>query len=378
MSNIYEQLVEKMDTLGKGYPRTEKGSEINYLKKLFSEEDVIFHLKMKPGPHTAKETASYMGISEEEAASNLARMASRHLLFWQYGPNDTEKRYRLIPFVHGLWEFNTEKIELVDAIDRSHHFVNGFGETLFDYRLPIVRVVPTHPRTVKDDGILRIDDARENIKQQNLIIVADCACRVSGKFGGPCNCLDMTSCCMMFGEMARFYIEEKVANTRIITVKEALAIMDENEKRGYVTMVGHSTTYSAICNCPPCHCGILKAAKISNLVGPKHGKQTFDRWGNYLCTLDADKCINCGACIDRCPMAALKKEADETISFHQNICIGCGLCVTKCPTEALILERKALDQLNLPEDEFAYDSFERMAIEKTIIDMERLTLVEGI
>jgi Pyruvate/2-oxoacid:ferredoxin oxidoreductase delta subunit len=317
-----------------------------------------------------------MGISEEEAAENLARMASRHLLFWQYGPRDIEKRYRMIPFVHGLWEFNTDKIEMADAIDRHYHFANGFGESLFDYRLPIVRVVPTHPRTVKDDGILRIDDARENIKQQNLIIVADCVCRVSGKFGGPCDCQDMTSCCMMFGEMARFYIDEKVANTRIITVKEALAIMDENEKCGNVTMVGHSTTYSAICNCPPCHCGILKASKISIMAGPRHGKQTFERWGNYICAFDADKCTSCGICTGRCPMKAPSAEDNGAIAFNHEICIGCGLCVTTCPAEALILERKPLDQLNLPEDECAYDSFERMAIEKVTIDKERLTLAE--
>lgn len=374
MTDIYEQLLDKMDTLGKGYPRTEKGTEINFLKKLFSEEDAAFHLKMKPGAHSARETAAYMGISEEEAAENLARMASRHLLFWQYGPRDAEKRYRLIPFVHGLWELNTEKIELGDAIDRLYHFANGFGESLFDYRLPIVRVVPTRPETVKDDQILRIDDVRENVKQQNLIIVADCVCRTSAKFGPPCNCTDTMSRCMMFGDMARFYLDEKVANTRVITTKEALAIIDENDELGFTMMVGHSTTYSAICNCPSCHCGILRAAKISNAVGPKHGKQTFNRWGNYLCTMDDEKCIDCGVCVGRCPMQALKKGEDGVVSFNQNICIGCGLCVTKCPTGAVILERKHQDELNLPEDEIAYDSFDRMAMEKAIIDQERLAL----
>ncbi len=376
MADIYQQLLDKMDTLGKGYPRTEKGSEVNYLKKLFTEEDAAFHLRMRPGPYTVKETAEYMGISEQEAAENLERMASRHLLFWQYGPRDVEKRYRLIPFVHGLWEFNTDKIELSDAIDRVHHFANGFGESLFDYRLPIARAVPTNPKTVKDDQILPIDDVRENIKRQNLIIVADCVCRTSAKFGGPCSCLDTTSRCMMFGDMARYYIDEKVANARIITTKEALKIVDENDALGYTMLVGHSTIYSAICSCPPCHCGILRAAKISNAVGPKHGKQTFERWGNYLCEKDDNQCVNCGICVKRCPMQALKKNEDGTVTLNQSACIGCGLCVTKCPKKALILERKPQDRLNLPEDELAYDSFERMAMEKAAIDKERLALAE--
>ena len=376
MADIYQQLLDKMDTLGKGYPRTEKGTEVNFLKKLFSPEDAEFHLKMKIGSYSAHETAEYMGISVEEAFENLERMSRRHLLYWQYGPNNIERRYRLIPFVHGLWEFNPDKIELADAADRAYHFANGFGESLFDYRLPIVRVVPTRPETVKDDQLLRIDDARENVKQQNLIIVADCVCRVSGKFKGPCDCADTVSRCMMFGDMARFYLEENVANPRVVTVKEALALLDENDDLGYTTMVGHSTTYTAICNCPSCHCGILRAAKISNAVGPKHGKQTFTRWGNYLCTKDDDKCINCGICVDRCPLQAMTMGEDGTVSLDLNLCIGCGLCVTKCPTQAVILERKAQGELNLPEDEFAYDAFDRMAEEKLIIDKERAELAK--
>jgi len=373
MADIYEQLANKLDTLGKGYPRTEAGSEVNFLRKLFSEEDAAFHLKMKPGPHTAQQTAEYMGISIEEATENLDRMSSSHLIYWEYMPGSVEKFYRTVPFVHGLWELNTDKIELQDVIDRVHHFANGFGETLFDYRLPIVRVVPTSADTVQDDAILRIDDARENVKQQNLIIAADCVCRVSGKFGGACDCQESTSTCIMFGDMARFYYDEKVANTRVITVKEALAILDENERRGYVTMVGHSMTYSAICNCPPCHCAILRAAKLSVALGPKHGKQTFDRWGNYFCVYDADKCTQCGICTTRCPMSALSMAEGNVVAYERALCIGCGLCVTQCPSKALILQRKPQDELNIPEDD-GYDYFDRMAVEKAQVDKERLEI----
>jgi ferredoxin len=374
MSDIYDRLVDKLDTLGKGYPRTKRGKERSFLEKLFTEEDAAFHIKMRRGSHTAAETAQYMGISVAEATENLERMAHRHLIFWQYGPGDTEKRYRLIPFVHGLWEFNPDKIERDDVMAKGYHMLNGFGEALFDYRLPIVRVVPTRADTVKDDALLPIDDVRENIKKQNLIIAADCVCRITSKFGKPCDCYDTLSCCIMFGDMARFYLEENVANTRVITVNEALAIVDDNDRLGYVTTVGHSSEYSAICNCPSCHCGLMLAARISNKSGPKHGKQTFERWGNYKCEKDDALCTDCGACVSRCPLRALSSSDDGAVTLEPGLCIGCGLCVTKCPTSALILTRKPQEELNLPEDAIAFDVFDRMAAEKIIIDEERRLL----
>ena len=374
MSDIYELLLDKLDTLGKGFPRTAEGSEMNFIKKVFSEQDAAFHIKMKQGLHSVKETAQYMGISEEEAKENLERMADRHLLFWQYGPNDTEKRYRLVPYVHGIWEFNVDMIDEVDAKNMGYYYVNGFGESLFDYRLPISRVVPIRPEAVKDDQILPVDDVREHIKQQGLIAVTDCACRTVGKFGKPCSCVDTISRCMMFGDTARYYLDEKIGNTRVITTKEALSIIEQDDDLGIFLLAGHSTTYSSVCSCAPCHCGILMAAKVSNRAGPKHKKETFDKWGNYLCTKDTEKCINCGVCIKRCPMRAMRKGDDGIVNFDRSKCFGCGLCVTKCPEKALILDRKPQDQLNLPEDAMAYDAFDRMAIEKAIVDKERLIL----
>lgn len=375
MSDIYEKLLDKLDTLGKGYPRTETGAELHFIKKVFSEEDAAFHIKMKMGLHSAKETAEYMGISVQEAEENLERMAGRHLLFWQYGPNDTEKRYRLIPYVHGIWEFNVDRIDGTDAKNMGYYYMNGFGESLFDYRLPISRVVPIRPETVKDNGLLPIDNVRDHVRQQGLIVVTDCACRTVAKFGKPCSCRETINTCMMFGDTARFYLDEKIGNTRVITTYEALAIFERNDDMGLFFLAGHSNTYSAVCSCAPCHCGILMAAKIANRNGPKHGKVTFERWGNYLCSKDEEKCTNCGVCTTRCPMRAMKKDKETgVVKFNRSNCFGCGLCVTKCPSKALILERKPQDQLNLPEDAMAYDTFDRMAIEKAIVDRERAEL----
>jgi Pyruvate/2-oxoacid:ferredoxin oxidoreductase delta subunit len=328
---------------------------------------------MKMGLHTIDETAEYMGITPEEAKENLERMASHKLLFWQYGPFDTKKRYRLIPYIHGIWEYNVDRIDVADAKNMGYYYVNGLADSLFDYRLPISRVVPIRKDTVKDGKLLPMDDMEAIIRQQQLIVVTDCACRKVAKFGRPCNCADTLNRCMFFGDTARYYLDQDIGNTKVLTADEAIQIVHENDELGLYLLTGHSNEPSAMCSCAPCHCGMLMAAKLSLKSGPKLGKQNFERWGNYKCTKDDAKCVNCGVCVSRCPMRAHKKDKeDETkIRYIHNLCIGCGLCVTKCKQKALILERKPDKELAIPEDRLAYDTFDRMALEKVEVDAMR-------
>lgn len=51
-----------------------------------------------------------------------------------------------------------------------------------------------------------------------------------------------------------------------------------------------------------------------------------------------EKCIACGACIDKCPFEALVLEGD-TVDVVPNRCTACGLCVKVCPTDAIKVER---------------------------------------
>ena len=52
-------------------------------------------------------------------------------------------------------------------------------------------------------------------------------------------------------------------------------------------------------------------------------------------TIDEEKCTACGACIDTCPVAALK--LDGKAKVDPDTCIDCGTCVDECPVEAISL-----------------------------------------
>ncbi len=51
--------------------------------------------------------------------------------------------------------------------------------------------------------------------------------------------------------------------------------------------------------------------------------------------INKEKCTGCGACVDACPVNAIKIENDKAVISDD--CIDCGACVNQCPVEAISL-----------------------------------------
>jgi len=51
--------------------------------------------------------------------------------------------------------------------------------------------------------------------------------------------------------------------------------------------------------------------------------------------INKEKCTGCGACVDACPVNAIKIENDKAAISDD--CIDCGACVNQCPVEAISL-----------------------------------------
>jgi len=64
-----------------------------------------------------------------------------------------------------------------------------------------------------------------------------------------------------------------------------------------------------------------------------------------LITVDADKCVLCGSCLDECPFRLLEMKTGDSLPAPREIevrsaqerCVNCGHCVAVCPTDALTL-----------------------------------------
>ena len=52
--------------------------------------------------------------------------------------------------------------------------------------------------------------------------------------------------------------------------------------------------------------------------------------------VDPEKCTGCGACVEVCPVEAIKLVNDVAV-VDENECTECGLCADECPEDAISL-----------------------------------------
>ena len=110
--------------------------------------------------------------------------------------------------------------------------------------------------------------------------------------------------------------------------------MDQAEEEGLVLQPGNTQRPGFICACCGDCCGVLSSAKLF----PKPA-QLFAV--NYYAEIDKELCIECGICIDRCQMEAIREGEGDYNIVNLDRCIGCGLCATSCTEEAITLHRKS-------------------------------------
>jgi ferredoxin len=60
------------------------------------------------------------------------------------------------------------------------------------------------------------------------------------------------------------------------------------------------------------------------------------REDNMVARINEDTCTACGACIQVCPVEAIKLDFGS-VKVDPNQCTGCGTCVEECPVEAVSL-----------------------------------------
>lgn len=53
--------------------------------------------------------------------------------------------------------------------------------------------------------------------------------------------------------------------------------------------------------------------------------------------IDKDTCIDCGICVNRCPVSAIKDETSVGVQIDLDECVECGVCKrwNVCPTESI-------------------------------------------
>lgn len=187
------------------------------------------------------------------------------------------------------------------------------------------KVVPTQASLSGQQWVLPTQQVLEILRNARSFALADCACRTRYK-----RCDNPLEVCLYTNDVADTMVAEgKARRVSLDEAKERLKLANEH---GLV----HLTFYKpdqfvyAVCSCCECCCHDIQFMK-------KYQRPDLIAHADYIAEVDAEACIQCGACVKRCMFGAQESDGNR-VTFHQDKCYGCGLCVTTCPTNALTMK----------------------------------------
>ena len=299
-------------------------SSVEYwgLREMLTEEEVDVALAMKLRKfYTFEELCDLMKKQFEpiKLQQLLDSMSVKGIVEYDYGDHYNDdgpipdapkiKRYRISFYVPGSAElFNSS----VDRIEKNPPVASFFEQMTF---LPLEHITPMV--MPGGDGIgmhvipveKAINATQESNKLEHIsywlkkydghISAGICSCRASRAMLGEGCEDDVNDWCIQVGDMADYTVE--TGRAHYITKEEALRIMEESEKNGFVhqtTNIDGEDHIFDICNCDVKICNALRTSLLYNT--PNLSRSA------YTAKVTPENCVACGRCVEFCPAGAVK------------------------------------------------------------------------
>lgn len=338
--DVYERLANVLDALPQGFPRMKSGVELKLLRLVFTPEEVSLASYLTTTYEYPADIARRAGMDEEDVLVILSGLISRKLVRMQGPPSypgvpapppGKDSLFRIGPFMVGWYEA-VMRIEGKEFAELFHQYmVEGGGERILAPRPGVLGVVPVRG-SLKPELMATMEphlDIDAHLKRHERFLVIDCVCKREMEALGKDDSRYPLKRCGFLGLPASIPLGEHVLDR-----EEADQLIRKLEKMGHVhnAVYGFQASsetpqYVGGCNCDRYACGVF---------GNRYPSQA----SNYRVVKDYDKCINCGECVDRCPVYAHTpgNREDGKTEYNREKCIGCGVCVIGCDSAALELE----------------------------------------
>jgi Pyruvate/2-oxoacid:ferredoxin oxidoreductase delta subunit len=332
--SVYRRLQEHIDNMPVGFPATESGVELRVLKHLFTPEEagMALHLSALPEPvDKIHRRARKAGISLDDLKKGLRRMAKKGAILRT--EVDGKPCYSKAMLAIGMFEFQATRLTRELHADVKEYMDGEFGKVFHTKKTSQMRTIPINEEVVSERKIGTYDAAKDLVmRSEGRLAVIQCVCREGMDLQeDPCKLSDVRETCLLLGEFAEHALSGGAA--RELSKEEMIGFLEQADEVGMVLQPQNSQKPNFICCCCGCCCGVLTSVK--KLSRPA---EYFDT--NYYAEVDAELCVECETCGDRCEMEAISY-GDDVASVDVLRCIGCGLCVSTCPEEAIQLHEKA-------------------------------------
>ncbi len=339
----YRDLQKHLDKGPVGYPATESGADIRFLKHFFTPEEAkiamhISNIKLEPIERICTRVKkSEMSISINELKRILDQMMLKGTIL-VYKEGYTEPHYKNAGVsAGGMYDFQVDRLtkELVDDFLAYHTESFARVETTGTVRVPQLRTIPVEKSVPLPEKyqVATYDNVRYLVENASgPLAVANCVCRQTKDFQGQsCKHSNLREVCLQIGtDHARQYVDMGIA--RYITKEEAFDILEKSQEAGFILQPENSLRPETICICCGDCCGLL--AEVVRTLRPADLYAS-----NYYVKIYPELCTGCGTCIKRCQLEArLLVDGKATVNLDR--CIGCGNCVITCESGATRLYKK--------------------------------------
>ena len=160
MTDVFQNLAQKLNEMPNGFPATESGVELKILQKIFEPHEARMALNIRPVPETAASIAERLGEPLAEMTASLDNMASKGQIacFKLAG----QKMYIFVPFLIGIYELQLNRIdkELAELFEEYEPMLT---KTIGGYEPAYTRVVPINSKISADLQINRYEDIHQLI-----------------------------------------------------------------------------------------------------------------------------------------------------------------------------------------------------------------------
>ncbi len=355
--DYYESIRQKLNTV-KGFGAPKHKKILEFLKIIWNDEEVrlLNNFKGVGKFVAAGKVAEKAGMEESRVKEMLDGMAAKGTIV-QFGG-----QYGLIPFVPGILELYYLKLgdteenhkkaakllrEVIDKVIPGMTLKSKKG--LLTPKLPFEakeKLILIDKKINNESQVLPHELVEELINKNDYFVALPCQCRLIGEYADePCELTKADeSGCLACGMAAQALVAMGIGKK--ITKEEAIAHIKGAAKKGLIHNGANSSgpqSYMLICNCCPCHCGLLSPTV-------KHGVPAGVTASNYRPVINQELCKKCETCIKKCPMDALfhkwpikTDSSDEEIVSFQDKCMGCGVCAVNCPENAILMEKVLFD-----------------------------------
>ncbi|TFG06504.1 4Fe-4S dicluster domain-containing protein [Candidatus Thorarchaeota archaeon] len=352
VKDVYHQVGEKLNELEVRAPMNLYLYEI--LKEIFNSREAEIFCKMPFSLSTVERISQISKIEIEELKNILNDMSSKGLVLDLFV--NGENQYSPSPMVIGIFEFTMMRtgkdVNSKRLAELFHHYLGD--ETFFSSnykngeRISPLRTMPYEDAIYNGQHteILDYEKAYAIVEKSKKFAIGLCSCRHEKHHTGDKECDIKLDTCSTFDIAADSLIRNGLAKE--VTKKEAIANLEHSYDNGLIIMADNvKKNIFFMCHCCGCCCNAL--AGLSQFGYPNSVVTS-----NYIASINEDYCVECGTCVEACPINAIEMveyDGDSKPKIDEDFCLGCGVCSLQCANDAMRLVSREKRVLH-PENTF--------------------------